>query len=49
MAQSPAVRCLVDALQGPAFGRITRGLEGYQATAAGSIAPLAAIGPTRPA
>ncbi len=43
MAHSQPIARLVDALQGPVFGRITRGLEGYQASAAGMIAPLAAM------
>jgi putative molybdopterin biosynthesis protein len=43
MADSQPIARLVDAVQSPAFGRITRGLEGYHARAAGTIAPLAAM------
>jgi molybdate-binding protein len=42
--QSPAVARLIELLRGPIFARITRGLEGYQATAAGSIARVATLG-----
>ena len=41
--RSPAVARLLDLLRGPIFARITRDLEGYQAAAAGSIAPLTAL------
>jgi molybdate transport repressor ModE-like protein len=40
---SPAVLRLIGALRGPMLTRITRGLEGYRATAAGSIARLSTL------
>ncbi len=46
--ESAAIVRLIDALQGPAFGRITRPLAGYRSAAAGSILGLEALSDSAP-
>ena len=43
-AESAPIARLIDVLQGPAFGQITRSLAGYRPASAGSLLGVEALG-----